>query len=88
MRTSVFSNSKDRKPATTDPDPVAELAAELAADGAAPLLTLREAAHFGRLHYQTAWELAQCHKFPAFKRRGRWLVQRVELARWILKGGA
>lgn len=69
------------------PDLAAELCAELANDGIPAVLTLREAAGISRLHYQTAWEMTQTDDFPAFRRGGRWLVQRSELARWLLDGG-
>ena len=81
-------SASNREPADRFPHPVEQLAADLAREGAPLLLTLREAAEFARLHYQTAWEQAQCGNFPAFKRGGRWLVRRIELARWLLEGGA
>jgi hypothetical protein len=66
---------------------VEDLAAELAKDGFRAIGTLREAAMAARLHYQTAWEQTQTGNFPAFRRGGRWLVRRAELARWLLRGG-
>lgn len=86
MPKSASKKGRKQYTATDSTSPVVQLSEDLARDGAPVILTLREAANYGRLHYQTAWELTQSQQFPAFKRGGRWLVQRSELARWILNG--
>lgn len=69
------------------PSPFDQLERDLAAEGAPLVVTLREAAAFARRHYQTAWADAQCGRLKAYKNRGRWRVNRRDLAAWMLQPG-
>lgn len=63
-----------------------ELAAELlAANGGAPLCTLRRAARLGACSYRTLWRAARAGELRTLRRGPRgWIVLRVrDLARWL-----
>ena len=66
------------------PDPAEQLADALKQEGAGLLLTLKESARHARCEYTTLWRAVSDGSLAAHKRGRRWLVPRLELARWIV----